>query len=92
MIHYLSGEFLLKKMPNGGTAVLIRSGIISLGLYFAAIAIKSRIVPGATWHFDLTQLRLIVADTIPWFGAIFAGVYVALYSRFASQWNYLASL
>ena len=92
MIHHLSGEFVLKKMPNGGTAVLIRSGIISLGLYAVAIALKSRVAPGATWQFDMTALREVIADTIPWFGAIFAGVYVALYSRFATQWNYLASL
>jgi hypothetical protein len=92
MIHHLSCEFVLKKMPNGGTAVLLRSAIISLGLYLAAIALKSRIAPGATWHFDLTVFRSLIAETIPWFGAIFAGVYVALYSRFASQWNYLANL
>lgn len=92
MIRHLSCEFVLSKMPNGGTAVLIRSAIISFGLYLVAIALKSRIAPGATWQFDMTALRVVIADTIPWFGAIFAGVYVALYSRFASQWNYLASL
>ena len=92
MIHYLSGEFILKKMPNGGKAVLIRSAIISLGVYIVAIAFKSRVSPGATWQFDVTALRAVIAETIPWFGAIFAGTYVALYSRFASQWNYLASL
>ena len=92
MIRHLSCEFVLKRMPNGGTAVLVRSTIISTFLYFVAIAIKSRIMPGATWHFDVMTLRALIAETIPWFGAIFAGVYVALYSRFASQWNYLASL
>ena len=92
MIRLLSCEFLLKKMPNGGTAVLLRSAIISMAVYLAAIALKSRIAPGSTWQFDMNSLRSVVAETIPWFGAIFAGVYVALYSRFASQWNYLASL
>lgn len=92
MIHHLSCEFVLKRMPNGGTAVLIRSTIISLCLYLMAIALKSRITPGTTWSFDPTAFRALIADTIPWFGAIFAGVYAALYSRFASQWNYLASL
>ena len=33
-----------------------------------------------------------IADTVPWLGAIFAGVYVALYARFASQWSYLAGV
>lgn len=92
MIRHLSCEFVLNKMPNGGTAVLIRSGIISVGLYLLAIGIKSRVAPGATWQFDSNALRAVISETIPWFGAIFAGVYVALYSRFASQWNYLASL
>jgi len=92
MLRSLSCEFVLKWIPNGGTAVLIRSVLISLGLYLIAIAFKSRIAPGATWHFDLNALRVLIGETIPWFGAIFAGVYVALYSRFASQWNYMANL
>ena len=92
MIRHLSCEFVLKRMPNGGTAVLLRSTIISLGLYLIAISIKSRVTPGTTWYFDLVSFRVLIAETIPWFGAIFAGVYVALYSRFASQWNYLATL
>src|SRR5690606_21750544 len=49
-------------------------------------------LPISTWLFDSSAFRSLLADTIPWFGAIFAGVYVALYSRFASQWNYVASL
>lgn len=92
MIHHLSCEFVLKRMPNGGTAVLLRSILISAGLYLVAIGFKSRIAPGATWSFDSAAFRSLLEDTIPWFGAIFAGVYVALYSRFASQWNYVASL
>lgn len=92
MLRHFSCEFVLRWIPNGGTAVLIRSVLLSLGLYLLAIGFKSRITPNATWHFDLSELRALIGETIPWFGAIFAGVYVALYSRFASQWNYLASL
>jgi hypothetical protein len=29
-------------------------------------------------------------ETLPWIGAIFAFTYLALYTRFASQFNYLA--
>lgn len=79
-------------MPNGGSAVFIRSTIIATGLYLLAITLKSRITPYATWEFDLATFRMLISETIPWFGAIFAGVYVALYSRFASQWSYLANL
>lgn len=92
MIRLISFEFVLKWMPNGGTAVLIRSWLVTLWLYVLAISLKSRVEPGATWQFDLNTLRALVSDTIPWIGAIFAGVYVALYSRFASQWSYLANL
>jgi hypothetical protein len=31
-------------------------------------------------------------EILPWLAAIFAGVYVALYTRFSSQWTYLANL
>jgi hypothetical protein len=33
-----------------------------------------------------------VLEKLPWFGAIFASVYIALYARFASQWTYLANV
>jgi hypothetical protein len=79
-------------MPNGGTAVLLRSTLISIGIYLLAIGLKSRLAPETTWGFDSNAFRGVVAETIPWFGAIFAGVYVALYTRFASQWNYMAGL
>lgn len=92
MIRYLSAEFVLNRMPNGGTAVLIRSVLITTILYFAAIGLKALVEPGTTWQFDLNRAREIVSETIPWYGAIFAAVYLALYSRFASQWSYLASL
>jgi len=35
---------------------------------------------------------LAVSKSIPTFGAIFAACYVALYSRFSSQWTYLANV
>jgi hypothetical protein len=92
MFHILSCETILKYIPNGGTAVIIRSSVISILLYAIAITIKSGLAPNAILTFDFTELKSVISETIPWFGAIFAGVYVALYSRFASQWNYLASL
>jgi hypothetical protein len=33
-----------------------------------------------------------VRDDIGWVGAIFAATYAALYTRFSSQWSYLAGL
>lgn len=87
-----AGEFFLKSRPNGGTVVLRRALFVSFLLYTLAIGAKSRLAAGATWTFDFAVARALVAETIPWLGAIFAGVYVALYTRFASQWSYLAGL
>jgi hypothetical protein len=92
MISFLSGETILQFRPNGGTAVFLRTCFVSTLVYLLAIVLKARLAPGAISQFDPAVARALVSDTIPWFGAIFAGVYVALYSRFASQWNYLASL
>lgn len=91
-LRYLSFEFLLDLMPNGGRAVLYRSTLISILIYAGAVAFASRIEPGASWRPDMDAARKIVFETIPWFGAVFAGVYLALYARFASQWQYLASV
>lgn len=92
MTNYLSGEFILRRCPNGGLAVLLRSLWITFILYFIAIGVKSRIAPHATWSPSIAAARYLISNTIPWFGAIFAGVYAALYARFASQWSYLANL
>ncbi|SFL29496.1 hypothetical protein [Rhodanobacter glycinis] len=92
MTNYLSGEFILDRYPNGGLAVLLRTLWITFILYFIAIAIRSRVAPYATWEPSITVARQLISSTIPWFGAIFAGVYAALYARFASQWSYLANL
>lgn len=88
----MTGEFFLKFMPNGGTAVLLRSAFVSLYLYLLTIAAKSFTNECAIFSFSLDQLRSEFNSTIPWLGAIFGGIYAALYSRFSSQWSYLADL
>lgn len=79
-------------MPNGGKAVLLRSLLISAYIYLIAIGIKSATAEASTFEFSLSQLMGEVNLTIPWAGAIFGGTYIALYSRFSSQWSYLADL
>jgi hypothetical protein len=88
----ITGEFFLKIMPNGGTAVLLRAAFISIYLYLLVIAVKSFTSECAIFSFAADQLRSEFNSTIPWFGAIFGGTYAALYSRFSSQWSYLADL
>ena len=89
-VSILSAEWLLKKRPNGGTAILLRSLWIALIIYFSVLALRNVIDPGRSWNASWQELRAQLVATIPWFGAIFAAAYAALYSRFASQWSYLA--
>lgn len=92
MLTIITGEFVLRFMPNGGRAVIIRTAYISSYLYLVAIAIKSYTSQYAVLAFSLEELFAEVNDTIPWAGAIFGAVYAALYARFSSQWTYLADL
>lgn len=92
VIDIVSAEFLLSYRPNGGTVIILRTIWITAILYSTAVIARESIAPGHLWRFSFEQLRLAVSETIPWFGAIFAGVYAALYARFASQSNYLAEL
>jgi hypothetical protein len=96
----VTGEWMFwRGHPNGGTVVLLRSVWVSAIIY--AIALLLHTGSYAAWtaefwtwpcHIDSRQLAKDIGDTAPWLGAIFAGVYVALYARFASQWSYLAGV
>lgn len=92
IVDWGSGEWILHWLPNGGTAVFLRSLFVTSLIYGIAIALKGRLAEGATWEPALSGLRTTLNETLPWLGAIFAGVYVALYARFSTQWGYLASL
>lgn len=87
----VSGEFFLRCRPNGGGVVLARSLYVTLFIYGIALALKSYTTTGATFGFSLPELFHQINSTIPWAGAIFAGVYVAFYTRYSNQWSYLAS-
>jgi hypothetical protein len=88
----VSGEFFLDWRANGGVVVFLRALWTSLCVYIPTIFLKEVIRPGHLWEPDCDAFRRAVVDTIPWFGAIFAVTYAALYTRFASQWAYLAGL
>jgi len=89
---FITGEFVLKSMPNGGKAVIIRTLFVSGLIYIIAIALKSSTSPNSIFEFSLDQLCIEISATITWLGAIIAGTYAALYSRFSSQWSYLTGL
>lgn len=92
VLYWVSGEFLLKKRANGGAVILYRSLLVSILICAAVLPIKSYFAPNTVLHFSLDQLKTEVGEMIPWFGAVFAGAYAAFYTRFSSQWSYLASL
>jgi len=78
--------------PNGGNIILLRTTGITITFYILAIALKQSLDPDRTLAFDYRELLIALRDTLPWAGAIFAGVYVSLYARFSSQWVYLNGL
>jgi hypothetical protein len=92
VIAFLSGEWLLENRSNGAHIIVMRSLWAAGWIYLAAIALTEISSPGSRLCFSEYALRKRVSETIPWFGAIFAGVYLALYARFAGQWQYLAQL
>jgi len=88
-----TGEFILKNRPNGGTVVMLRTSYITFLYYSLSVLVFSITREDIIfWTFSWNELRINIGDTLPWLGAIFAGVYVALYTRFSSQWSYLAGL
>lgn len=92
-VNFFSGEFFLNDRPNGGTAVLLRSVWITAILFVILLPIKAYFAKDTIFMtFSFEQMKASIGEMIPWAGAIFAGSYVALYARFAAQWNYLASL
>ena len=95
LFHYLSGEFLLnlpRRRSNGGTIILVRSLITSTFIYGLAILMSELLDPSTRMEFSWVALCSALKNTLPWYGAIFAGVYAALYARFSSQWSYLAGV
>src|SRR5438045_5754711 len=93
LVDKVSGEFLLRwprRHANGGTLVLARAVWVSVLMYSVILALREVLDPNMLWDFDSRNFRLTFIETLPWFGALFSGVYFALYTRFSSQWTYLA--
>ncbi|MCC7006855.1 MAG: hypothetical protein IT497_09470 [Ottowia sp.] len=82
-IRLIDGEFFLKRYPNGGTIIVVRS------IY---IAIIFGVVVFCLDNYFLKIPLLTNRDYQAWVGLGFLFSYTALYARFASQWGYLAAL
>jgi hypothetical protein len=88
----VTGEYLLVARPNGGEVILARSLITTFFVYLLALGAHSYSAKGAALAFDPNALRRELHETLPWAGAIFGAVYIALYTRYSNQWAYLGNL
>lgn len=88
----ISGEFILKKRPNGGGVILFRTILSSSVLYLIMISVTELVNPKTVMEFSFAAFRSLLVEKISWFGAMFAAIYAALYARFSSQWTYLAGV
>jgi hypothetical protein len=82
--------------PNGGTVIFWRTVQITVIFSAIALAARSYLVAGCAavpCDFDWRPLfHDDHAETVPWLGAIFGAVWVALYARYSAQWSYLAGV
>ncbi|WOB09525.1 hypothetical protein [Piscinibacter gummiphilus] len=89
VVSQLSFEWLLTraKRSNGGAIVFLRALLTSFVLYVLAVLLRY-----AVGGYQSPNLLEAFAEKLPWFGALFGAIYLALYSRFASQWTYVANV
>jgi hypothetical protein len=95
LVSFFSGEWILNWTPytaNGGTVVTARTAWLSFWIYFAAFLLRTTLAEGKTDVIDMRQGIADFVETLPWLATIFGAVYIAFYSRFSSQWTYLANL
>ena len=78
--------------PNGGEIVFFRSLLVSAWMFVLYIAVTHGVDPARTGVLSSSEFRAEITKSLPYFGAILAAVYLALYARFSSQWSYLAQL
>jgi hypothetical protein len=92
LVDVVSGEKFMDLLgkPNGGTMVFLRSLWVTALVFFVALGLRSLFNAKWPWSFDGSEYVRDLPETLPWVGAIFAFTYLALYSRFSSQWSYLA--
>jgi hypothetical protein len=81
-----------RRRANSGAVILARSLLITALFYLPTLGVWEYCAPDVRLAFDVVALKVGIRDTLPWAGAIFGAVYALLYSKFASQWTYLASL
>ena len=92
VIDWASGEWILNKRANGGSAVLFRALWVSGLVYFATLVFLWLESGVSICHVTWKMVRDAAAANFKVAGAAFAAAYTAFYARFASQWSYLAGV
>lgn len=94
LVTLFSFEWVLTnfRRPNGGDIILLRALLIALLIYLSAIGVRNLLDPERGLSFDGVEFRKQIGETLHWLGAVMGSIYAALYTRFASQWRYLANL
>ena len=93
LLDFLSGQWILDlRGTNGGDVVVLRAAVITLTFSVVAVMLKSWIRPqeNFTWSADGLQGELV--ELAGWISGFFGAAYLALYTRFVSQWSYLANV
>ena len=88
----LSAEFLLRHRANSGGVVLVRAIWVTALTFPAAVLVSEWTDPAAVAATSRLAILRAIHDHLTWLGAIFAGAYVSLYARFASQYTYLSGV
>lgn len=90
---WLSGQWILDRMgANGGEVVALRAAFVTLMFVVCSIGMQAWVDPDRIGPPTLIGLREQLMDLSSWIAAFFGAVYLALYSRFVSQWSYLANV
>lgn len=84
--------FLSGNKANGGTIIFLRALAITLTITAIAMVLNNLINPKLILPIKWINFRQQIVDLSPWSAALFAGAYLALYTRFSAQWSYLANL
>jgi hypothetical protein len=92
LVEFGSGEYLLRNDCNGGNIVFLRACHSTIVILTLALLFKNWVDPNRTAVFSFVEFRTQLAGISAWLGPVFAGAYAALYTRFASQWTYLAGV
>ena len=94
IFEWISLEILLTKCKwgNGGGVILSRTALLCIMIYIPYIYIKDSVDPNSICSSSFKSSWIGFAGKIEIAGVIFGAIYAALYTRFSSQWGYLAGL